>query len=88
MAQMENLNGKLMTAVIVLGVVFLTLLITMPIVVNHTKNKVIEELRNSYTPGPYTPGFDPDKIDLNSKQPQIQQEGWLSSWEVQRFNDM
>ncbi len=36
------------------------------ILVDKITNKVIQELRRTYTPGPYDPGFDPDKVDPNS----------------------
>ena len=34
--------------------------------VESVKNQVIEELRRDYVPGPYDPGFDPDKVNPNA----------------------
>lgn len=33
------------------------------LLVNKVSNKVIQELKRSYAPGPYDPGFDPDKLN-------------------------
>ena len=30
---------------------------------SYVTNQVIKELRMEYTPGPYSPGFDPDKVN-------------------------
>lgn len=35
------------------------------ILIDKITNKVIQELRRTYAPGPYDPGFDPDKVDPN-----------------------
>ena len=36
---------------------------------------VVKELRNTYTPGPYQPGFNPDKVNPNAfRQPPQQQQ--------------
>ena len=61
---MDNKNliviSGVLAVVLIFAVVFNTLL------VNKITNKVIEELRRSYVPGPYDPGFDPDKVNPNS----------------------
>jgi hypothetical protein len=33
------------------------------LLVNKVSDKVIQELKRTYTPGPYDPGFDPDKLN-------------------------
>lgn len=42
----------------------LTLLLN-NLLVDKITNRVMDELKRSYTPGPYDPGFDPDKVNPN-----------------------
>ncbi|MHA1948725.1 MAG: hypothetical protein ACW99G_03165 [Candidatus Thorarchaeota archaeon] len=85
---MKNINEKLGVAAIVLGILFVTLLVATPIIIEKTKASVIQELK-SYSPGPYGPGFNPDKVDPSffndSEQQPTGQRVWLGSWESQRF---
>ena len=63
-------------------------------------DRVIEKLQNNYSPSPYGPGVNPDKIDIesirqnqiNPSQPKIESKlekpelkvDWLASWEDER----
>jgi hypothetical protein len=64
---MENLkNNKLLW--LIAGITFLNLLVfgLGKFIVEKTADCVIEKLKNDYSPSPYGPGFDPDKINLDS----------------------
>lgn len=60
---MENKN-------LLIGVLGLTLVLFLVFLANSflvpkiTRN-VIQELKREYSPGPYDPGFDPDKVNPN-----------------------
>lgn len=54
----ENLNLIAIMLFILIGVLFLNNLT----LTNKITEKVIENLKRDYVPGPYEPGFDPDKV--------------------------
>lgn len=66
------------------------------ITVNKTTENVIQEMQKHYTPGPYAPGFDPDKVnpnfwrnqqpspDFNQPSRSVMYSDWNSDWESQR----
>jgi hypothetical protein len=47
------------------------LLLANKYLVEHVKNQVIQELRRDYVPGPYDPGFDPDKVNPNFRKSSV-----------------
>lgn len=61
------------------------------IAINKITDKVIEKLKREYVPGPYQPGFDPDKIEPKFKQPpgkvfqEISPQSWNEIWEKSRY---
>jgi len=61
---MDNKNLLLITGFLTLVLAFA--FVFNSLLVNKVTVKVIEELRRSYTPGPYDPGFDPDKVNPKS----------------------
>jgi hypothetical protein len=54
----ENLNLVAFMLFILIGVLFINNLT----LTNKITEKVIENLKRDYVPGPYSPGFDPDKV--------------------------
>lgn len=60
---MENKN--LVLGVIGLGLFLVLALLLNSVLVPKITRNVIQELKREYTPGPYDPGFDPDKINPN-----------------------
>lgn len=54
----ENLNLVVFILFIFTGV----LLINNIVLTEKITTKVIENLKRDYVPGPYSPGFDPDKL--------------------------
>lgn len=58
-------NKNLLIASGVLLGFILFLVVVNNFVVDKVAERVIQELKRSYTPGPYDPGFDPDKVNPN-----------------------
>jgi hypothetical protein len=58
---MNNNNNKIL---ITLTVSALLVLFAGKIMVDKIVDRVIQKLQKEYSPSPYGPGFDPDKIDI------------------------
>lgn len=54
----EHLNLVVFMLFVLIGVVFVNNIT----LTQRITNKVMENLKRDYTPGPYDPGFDPDKV--------------------------
>lgn len=85
-----NINKNLMFAVVLLIAVGATIFVGGKVFVDKVAEKVIDKLQRDYTPGPYQPGFDPDKVDsnfFNKNQPKKQQPKYgRSEIDPQSFN--
>lgn len=55
-------NKILIVSSIILGLL-LVVLLGNELLVNRISDRVIEQLKRDYVPGPYDPGFDPDKVN-------------------------
>jgi len=74
---MNTKNPMFVAVVAFIGALALVFIVDKLYTKKITQN-VIQELKRSYAPGPYQPGFDPDKISpqpqpQQSQQPQFQQ---------------
>jgi len=58
-------ENKLFLPLVILAVVFLFLVLGNKIVIDKVADRVIQKLQREYSPSPFAPGFDPDKIDVN-----------------------
>jgi len=58
-------ENKLFLPLVTLAVVFLFLVLGNKIVIDKVADRVIQKLQREYSPSPFAPGFDPDKIDAN-----------------------
>jgi hypothetical protein len=58
-------ENKLFLPLVTLAVVFLFLVLGNKIVIDKVADRVIQKLQREYSPSPFAPGFDPDKIDVN-----------------------
>jgi hypothetical protein len=93
---MNNNNNKLLWVVIALTIVMVVVGIGSKVFVDKVANRVIQKLQKDYSPSPYGPGIDPDKLDAeklkSSTAPAappfkaIQPTGsnWTEDWENQR----
>lgn len=54
----EHLNLLVFMLFVLIGVVFINNIT----LTERITSKVMESLKRDYTPGPYDPGFDPDKV--------------------------
>jgi hypothetical protein len=66
---MQNDNEKYLGwAAVVLGIVMFVVFfgkeVILDKVTDHVADKVVIKLQKSYSPSPYGPGLDPDKIDV------------------------
>lgn len=66
----DLLKNKLFWIVIVIGVVFLGIMQGSDVIVDRIADKAVEKLMKEYSPSPYGPGIDPDKIDAQRLQRQ------------------
>ena len=57
-----NKNYILMILATIVTTLFIVVLAS-NLLVDKISDKVIQELKRTYTPGPYDPGFDPDKLN-------------------------
>jgi|GEM_PF-3161278 len=59
-------NNKLFWVVVIFSVLNLGIFFVSKFVISKTTDKVIEKLQKEYSPSPYGPGLDPDKVDPES----------------------
>ena len=97
---MNNNSSKLLWAVIILTVIMVVVGIGSKVLVDKVADRVIQKLQKEYSPSPYGPGIDPDKLDpeklrkgpaptgpnLNAPPTKVVQPnvGWDGEWEKQR----
>ena len=96
----ELKNKKFLWAIAALTVFNVSIYIFSPLIVDIVADRVIEKLEREYSPSPYGPGFDPDKVNLDNLKKGRQKnneeeeayfpvnykkENWASEWEKSRF---
>lgn len=59
----EWLKNRLVLVVVASSVVLWLFVLQFMFLTNTVKSRVINELRQNYSPSPYGPGFDPDKVN-------------------------
>jgi|SaaInlV_100m_DNA_2_1039680.scaffolds.fasta_scaffold02148_6 hypothetical protein len=88
----QILENKLMWVAGAIAVALLFVSLAGPVIVDRITDKVVERLMKDYSPGPYFPGIDPDKVNPNiwrdktaNKAIRFEPENnWESQWEEQR----
>jgi hypothetical protein len=87
----NNKHNKLLWVVGVLSVVLVAIVLGNNYIVNKIADKVIQKLQKDYSPSPYGPGFDPDKIDIEKIQKKqknkviiLEKNDWNEEWEKSR----
>jgi hypothetical protein len=58
-------ENKLFIPVVIIASFIMILLVGNKIIVDKVADRVIQKLQREYSPSPFSPGFDPDKIDIN-----------------------
>lgn len=89
---MNNNNNKLLWVVVGLTVFMVVIGLGGKVVVDKIADRVIQKLQKEYSPSPYGPGIDPDRLDAEKirqkGQPPMRVSdpgtGWQSDWESQR----
>ena len=87
----ELAENKLLWVALVICVLLVGAVSCGPYLMDRMADRVIERLLKEYSPGPYSPGFDPDKVDPNawhhrSLQPEQANQS-SSRWEDQSPKD-
>lgn len=95
----EIKKNKILLAVLVVTFVNLLIFGFGKIIINKVSDDVIKKLQKDYSPSPYGPGFDPDKVGpqtLNLKHGRLadqlvsydeysnQESVWRFNWELER----
>ena len=63
---MNNITeNKLFIPMVFLASLFLILLFGNKVIIDKVADRVIQKLQREYSPSPFAPGFDPDKIDVD-----------------------
>jgi len=60
-----KLNNVLFYAFLALTAVLLVFSLGVGVFVEKVSDRVVQKLKQEYTPSPYGPTIDPDKVDLN-----------------------
>lgn len=63
-------KNKLFWAIVVVATLMIGVVGVKTILVEKIADRVIEKLQKGYAPGPYAPGFDPDRVNPNTLRPQ------------------
>ena len=69
---MDLKNNKLFIVLIVATLLNAFFFFGSKFIIEKTANKVIEKLQKDYSPSPYGPGIDPDKINPNNVRRQLE----------------
>ena len=63
---MNNLkDNKLFIPMTIIASLVFFVIVCNKIIVDKVADRVIQKLQKEYSPSPFAPGFDPDKIDIN-----------------------
>lgn len=95
----EFKNNKLFYSIIIFTILNFLFFFASGFIIHKTTDKVIEKLQKEYSPSPYGPGLDPDKVEKDNFKKQkayLQKEEseklidnaiWRQEWEKDRgFN--
>jgi hypothetical protein len=88
-------NNKLVWVIGILSVVMIVVGIGNKVFIDKVADRVIQKLQKEYSPSPYGPGIDPDKLDVEklkkkSNSPVVPYKasqpvsGWNEDWERMR----
>jgi hypothetical protein len=89
---MENLkNNKLVWIVAAITLLNVGGLVIGNVLINKAADKVIQRLQKDYSPSPYGPGLDPDKVSVDSRPKAAalktlwnESDSWRKTWEQDR----
>lgn len=62
----DFLKNKTLIIVVILAGITLFFGVSNKYFINKIADRVIDKLQKDYSPSPYGPGIDPDKVDVNS----------------------
>lgn len=80
LGEIMNKSNKLLFVIVILTLAIIVGVVGTKVIVDKTADRVIQKLQKDYSPSPYGPGIDPDKIDaekLQNSKPQVDKfENW------------
>lgn len=75
-----NNNNKLLLIVLVLTIVMVGVSFGGNFFIDKVADRVIQKLQKEYSPSPYGPGINPDKIDVQKLIESKNSNNWNNSW--------
>jgi len=83
----ELKNNIFFKAAILLVCFSVGFIVCSEIVIGGTTKRVLQRLQKEYSPSPYGPGLDPDKLNPNVLRKKVSEVGktWSDSWEEERL---
>jgi len=86
-----KIDKKILFLIVFVAATIAMSIVGLDVLKNKIVNQVLEEIKRDYVPGPYSPGFNPDKISpipegvaAKHKEDFISIEDWNKMWENQR----
>ena len=76
LGEIMNKSNKLLFVIVILVLAVILGAVGSKVIVDKTADKVIQKLQKDYSPSPYGPGIDPDKLDVQKLQKADQFENW------------
>jgi hypothetical protein len=80
---------KIIYALIAVGIFNIVAALCSKIIIDKTTERVIKRLQKNYSPSPYGPGLDVDKIDneaVKTEPEAVIKTNWQQVWEKERFS--
>lgn len=75
-----NNNNKLLLIVLVLTIVMVGVSFGGNFFIDKVADRIIQKLQKEYSPSPYGPGINPDKIDVQKLLDSKNSNNWNNSW--------
>lgn len=66
-------SNKLLWIIVGLSLVMIAIGLSGSVLIDKISDRVIEKLQKDYSPSPYGPGIDPDKLDVQKIEKQSQE---------------
>jgi Na+/H+ antiporter NhaC len=74
---------KITTGVLSSIILFFVVVFGYQLTAKHIESKTIQDLKMNYTPGPYDPGFNPDRM-AGQQEVGFTNATWVKKWEESR----
>lgn len=75
----DLIKNKILWMVVIFAALNVMTLVVGPVIIDRTADAVIDKLEKDYSPSPYGPGFDPDKVSPEDLSRRALLEDYLDS---------